>query len=91
MGGPRKEFCCFLLSESRTEGGRRQESDESITHKVIRRGLSSGGGAGFLPSPPLYGDSGAGKIDPPEPPGEPTHESRRTNLADHQSMKILHS
>jgi hypothetical protein len=26
--GSRKEFCCFFFSESRTEGGRRQESDE---------------------------------------------------------------
>lgn len=76
-------------SESRTEGGRRQESDESITHKVIRRGLSSGGGAGFLPSPPLYGDSGAGKIGLPEQPGEPTHTIAGSSWRNTAYMKVL--
>ena len=58
-------------SESRTVGGRRQERDESTEAKHPLAELS-GGGAGFLPSPPLHGDSGTGKIGRAEQPGEPT-------------------
>jgi hypothetical protein len=66
----------FSPPESRSEGGRRQESDEPVTDEAIRWQNLIRRGAGFLPSPPLYGASGAGKIGRTEQPGEPTQHSR---------------
>jgi hypothetical protein len=67
----------FLPSESRTEGGRRQASDEPDQNEAICCEPWSGGGTGFLPSPPFDGDSGTGKIGHEEQSGETnTYKSR---------------
>jgi hypothetical protein len=67
-------------SESRTEGGRRQASDEPTQNEVIRCEAWSGGGTGFLPSPPFYGLSGAGKIGHEEQSGEPPRRRAGSKL-----------
>ena len=64
---PKGWFCCFPISESRTEGGRRQESegtravwvDDAVCRKVLAVSLA-------------YGGSGNGKFVHQEQPGEST-------------------
>jgi hypothetical protein len=68
---PRGGFCCLPLLKSRTEGGRRQESEGRSLEQSRRKVF--GAVAGFLPSPLLRGSSGNGKIVRREQPGEPTH------------------
>jgi hypothetical protein len=57
--------------EPKEDGGR------SATNPCAEQSADglSGGGAGFLPSPPLHGDSGTGKIGRQEQPGEPTQNA----------------
>jgi hypothetical protein len=64
---PKNDFCCvpFLNRGPKEDGGRNA--------KVFARGGQMVRcGAGFLPSPLLYGGSGNGKIVHQEQSGEPT-------------------
>ena len=54
------------------EDGVRNATDRTCASAYVRQGVS--GGAGFLPSPSLDGNSGTGKIDRENSPGSQHRE-----------------